>query len=64
MAVQLVREKAMEISTLERQNEKDEFLITLRYIESIIFYTDFHVHLNSPKILFSCMFFNHSGCEV
>ncbi len=30
MAVDLVREKAMEISTLERQSEKDEFLITLR----------------------------------
>ncbi len=30
MAVELVREKAMEVYTLERQSEKDEFLITLR----------------------------------
>ncbi|KAK9957913.1 hypothetical protein ABG768_012113 [Culter alburnus] len=29
-AIHLVKEKAMEISTLERQTEKDEFLITLR----------------------------------
>jgi len=30
MAIHLVKEKAMEISTLEKQTEKDEFLITLR----------------------------------
>ncbi|XP_042632361.1 uncharacterized protein LOC109112387 [Cyprinus carpio] len=41
MAVQLVREKAMEISTLERQNEKDEFLITLRTASGVLaFYWD------------------------
>uniref|UniRef100_A0A673IMJ8 Uncharacterized LOC107724121 n=1 Tax=Sinocyclocheilus rhinocerous TaxID=307959 RepID=A0A673IMJ8_9TELE len=41
MAVDLVREKAMEISTLERQSEKDEFLITLRTASAVLaFYWD------------------------
>uniref|UniRef100_A0A8C1PKG7 Uncharacterized LOC109066463 n=1 Tax=Cyprinus carpio TaxID=7962 RepID=A0A8C1PKG7_CYPCA len=41
MAVHLVREKFMEISTLERQNEKDEFLITLRTASGVLaFYWD------------------------
>lgn len=41
MAVELVREKAMEVSTLERQSEKDEFLITLRTASGVLaFYWD------------------------
>lgn len=41
MAVQLVREKAVEISTFERQTEKDEFLITLRTASGVLaFYWD------------------------
>ncbi|XP_073677511.1 uncharacterized protein [Garra rufa] len=40
-AVHLVREKAMEMSALERQNEKDEFLITLRTASGVLaFYWD------------------------
>ncbi|XDV33641.1 hypothetical protein PO909_003970 [Leuciscus waleckii] len=41
MAIRLVKEKAMEISTLERQTEKDEFLITLRTASGVLaFYWD------------------------
>ncbi|XP_067282680.1 uncharacterized protein si:ch211-288g17.4 [Pseudorasbora parva] len=40
-AIRLVKEKAMEISTLERQTEKDEFLITLRTASGVLaFYWD------------------------
>ncbi|ROL45759.1 hypothetical protein DPX16_11454 [Anabarilius grahami] len=40
-AIHLVKEKAMEISTLERQTEKDEFLITLRTASEVLaFYWD------------------------
>ncbi|KAK2887518.1 hypothetical protein Q8A67_015746 [Cirrhinus molitorella] len=40
-AVRLIREKALEISALERQNEKNEFLITLRTASGILaFYWD------------------------
>ncbi|XP_048059286.1 uncharacterized protein si:ch211-288g17.4 [Megalobrama amblycephala] len=40
-AIHLVKEKAMEISTLERQTEKDEFLITLRTASGVLaFYWD------------------------
>ncbi|KAG1948661.1 uncharacterized protein LOC120483683 isoform X2 [Pimephales promelas] len=41
MAIHLVKEKAMEISTLEKQTEKDEFLITLRTASGVLaFYWD------------------------
>lgn len=41
MAIHLVKEKALEISTLERQTEKDEFLITLRTASGVLaFYWD------------------------
>ncbi|XP_056091341.1 uncharacterized protein si:ch211-288g17.4 [Rhinichthys klamathensis goyatoka] len=41
MAIHLVKEKAMEIFTLERQTEKDEFLITLRTASGVLaFYWD------------------------
>ncbi|XP_051729831.1 uncharacterized protein LOC127501703 isoform X8 [Ctenopharyngodon idella] len=41
MAIHLVKEKAMEIYTLERQTEKDEFLITLRTASGVLaFYWD------------------------
>ncbi|XP_051520540.1 uncharacterized protein si:ch211-288g17.4 [Myxocyprinus asiaticus] len=48
MAINLVREKAMEISTLEMQKEKNDFLITLRtafgvltfYWENLLEYTE------------------------
>ncbi|XDV34101.1 hypothetical protein PO909_004305 [Leuciscus waleckii] len=41
MAIHQVKEKAMEISTLERQTEKDEFLITLRTASGVLaFYWD------------------------
>lgn len=40
-AIHLVKEKAMEIYTLERQTEKDEFLITLRTASGVLaFYWD------------------------
>ncbi|CAM4640232.1 unnamed protein product [Leuciscus chuanchicus] len=47
MAIRLVKEKAMEISTLERQTEKDEFLITLRKYHMYNF-----CHFNSVVIPF------------